>query len=133
ERLFARNVLGLASSPNDAAKGVAMGQLVRIAQDVAKKKAWKELDKHAFVRILQQIAKALGIRLTKAKLAQAVPLTGAAVGGGFNAYYTAKVCDAANHLYRERFLAQKHGVNWISDPTGAAKGYEPGYPEADED
>ena len=43
---------------------------------------------------------ALGIPLTKAKLGQAVPIMGAAVGGGFNAYYTARVCDAAYHLYR---------------------------------
>ena len=44
ERLFALNVLGLASSPSDASKQLAMAQLVRIAQDVAKNvhgKSWK--------------------------------------------------------------------------------------------
>lgn len=65
------------------------------------------------MRIVQQIAKALSIRLTKAKLAQIVPVAGAAVGGGFNAYFTAKVCDAAYFLYRERLLAQKYGSNVI--------------------
>ena len=57
---------------------------------MAKKQTWKQLEQHAFVKVIQQIAKALGIRLTKAKLAQVLPLTGAAVGGGFNAYFTAK-------------------------------------------
>ena len=35
------------------------------------------------------------------------------IGGGFNAYYTAKVCDAAYFLYRERFLARKYGPEII--------------------
>lgn len=113
EKLFALNVLGLASSPTDSSKGVAMAQLVRIAQDVAKKQTWKELERHTFVKVVQQMAKNLGIRLTKAKLAQVIPATGAVVGGGFNAYFTAKVCDSAYFLYRERFLAQRFGADVI--------------------
>src|SRR5207244_465592 len=70
ERLFALNILGLASSGSAASKGLAMAQLVRIAQDAAKKKAWKVLEQHAFVQVIQQISKALGIRLTKDKLAR---------------------------------------------------------------
>jgi hypothetical protein len=127
ERLFAMNVLGLASSPTDASKGVAMSQLIRIAQDVAKKRTWKELEKHAFVQIIQQIAKALGVRLTKAKLAQIVPAAGAAVGGGFNSYFTAKVCNAAKYLYRERFLAQKYGAEVIAITVNPADDIDHGY------
>ena len=83
ERLFAMHVLGLASSPSDAAKTPVMANLARIAADAAKKKAWDVLEEKAFVQLIQQIAKALGIRLTKAKLAQAVPIIGAACGGRF--------------------------------------------------
>lgn len=132
ERLFAMNVLGLASSPTDASKGLAMAQLVRIAEDVAKKRAWKQLEEHAFVQVLQQIAKALGIRLTKAKLAQIIPAAGAAVGGGFNAYFTAKVCDAAYYLYRERFLAAKYGAEVIEETVAPAEDIDPHYPEEGE-
>jgi len=132
ERLFAMNVLGLASSPTDASKGLAMAQLVRIAQDVAKKRTWKELEQHAFVQLIQQLAKALSIRLTKAKLAQVVPVAGAAVGGGFNAYFTAKVCDAAYYLYRERFLAAKHGAEVIEVTVEPAQDLDPHYPEEGE-
>jgi hypothetical protein len=117
ERLFAMNILALASSPSDAGKTAAMTQLVRIARDVARKRTWKELEQHAFVRVIQIIAKALGIRLTKAKLAQAIPVTGSVVGGGYNAYYTGKVCDAGFYLYRERILAEKYGPD-IIDTTG---------------
>ncbi|NIF27661.1 EcsC family protein [Pantoea sp. Tr-811] len=130
ERLFAFNVLGLASSPTDSSKALAMAQLIKISQDVAKKATWQELEKSAFVKIIQEIAKALGIRLTKAKLAQAIPALGAAVGGGFNAYFTMKVCDAAFYLYRERFLAQKHGADVIDVTVKPANDYAPNYAEA---
>ena len=128
ERLFAMNVLGLASSASDKGKAVAMAQLVKIAREVAKKKAWKDLEKHTFVKIIQQIAKALGIRLTKAKLAQVVPVAGALVGAGFNVYYTNKVCDAAYHLYRERFLGRKYGDDDMIEVTvEPPPSFEPDY------
>ena len=129
ERLFILNVLGLASSPTDASKCLAMAQLVRIAQDVAMKRTWKELEQHTFVQVIQQISKALGIRLTKAKLAQVLPVAGAAIGGGFNAYFTAKVCDAARYLYRERFLAEKYGPGVIEATVKPAENIDPQYPE----
>ncbi len=129
ERLFALNVLGLASSPTDASKAVAMAQLVKIAKEVAQRKTWKELERHVFVQIVQRIAKALSIRLTKAKLAQVIPAAGAAMGGGFNAYYTSEVCDAAYFLYRERFLARKYGADIIEVTVkpAAANDFGAGY------
>ena len=129
------HVLGLASSPSDSAKMPVMAQLARIAADAAKKRAWKDIEKAALVSVIREIAKTLGIRLTKAKLAQAVPIMGAAVGGGFNAYYTARVCDAAYHLYRERFLAEKYGsevIDLTAEPV-EGEGCEPRYPEAHEE
>lgn len=132
ERLFAMHVLGLASSPKDAAKQVAMAQLVRIARDVATRKTWAALEEHAFVQVIQQIARAVGVRLTKAKLAQVVPAAGAAVGLGFNAYYTARVCDAAYYLYRERFLAEKYGPDVIEVTVPPPPDVGARYEETDE-
>lgn len=124
ERLFALNVLGLASSSSDAAKQVAMAQLVRIASDVAKKKAWRDLERHAFVTALQALARQLGIRLTKAKLAQIIPALGGAIGAGFDTYYISRVCDAAYFLYRERFLARKYGPDVIEQTVEPADSFE---------
>ncbi|MEH7114933.1 EcsC family protein [Neobacillus niacini] len=115
ERLFALNILYYSSSPTDAAKQAALAQLIRIAKDVARNKTWKILEEHMFVTIVQRIAKSLSIRLTKAKLAQIIPYAGAVIGGGFNIYYTDKVCDAAFYLYRERFLAEKYGPKIIEE------------------
>ena len=120
ERLFALNVLGLASAPTDAAKVVAMAQLVRIAKDVALKRTWKQLNEHAFVQVVQVIAKALAIRLTKAKLGEVLPVAGAVIGGGFNAYFASRVCESAYFLYRERFLARKYGAAVIEETVKAA-------------
>ena len=127
ERLFALNVLALASSPTDTSKQVALAQLVRIAKDVALKKAWKDIEKHTFVQLIQQIAKSLTIRLTKAKLAQVIPVAGAVIGGGFNAYYTDKVCKSAFYLYRERFLAEKYGADVIEITVDPADSFDVKY------
>ena len=92
-----------------------MASLVKISRDVAAKKTWKELEEHAMVLVIKKIAESLGVRLTKAKLAQLLPVFGSAVGGGYNAYYTAKVCETASFMYRERFLATKYDETIIVD------------------
>lgn len=132
EKLFMMNLLALSSSHSDKSKVIAMSQLVKIAKEVAKKKTWKELEKHAFVKIIQQIAKAVGIRLTKAKLAQIIPAVGAIVGGGFNYYFTSKVTDAAFYLYRERFLAEKYGEDIIETTVNPASDYNVNYEDIDD-
>lgn len=132
ERLFSMHVLGLASSPKDAAKVAAMAELVRIGKDAALKKTWNVLEEHAFVQLIQKIAKSVGIRLTKAKLAQVVPVLGAVVGSGFNVYYTARVCDAAYNLYRERYLANKYGADVIESTVQAAEDLADGYEDGNE-
>ena len=53
-------------------------------------------------------ARLLGLRLLKLKMAQVIPLAAVVAGGGFNVYYTSRVCEAARHLYRERRLLDKY-------------------------
>jgi len=113
ERLFAMNILALASSTTDGGKQAALSHLIKIAQEVAKKRTWEQLEKSIFVQAVQSIAKALSINLTKAKLANVIPVAGVAISGGFNAYYTDKVCKSAFYLYRERLLAIKCGAQAI--------------------
>lgn len=110
ERFRILEILARASSPTDGTKVVVGATVVRLGKDVVANKTWDHLRKNALVPVAEQVAKAIGVRLTKAKLAQLVPVAGAAVGAGFNAYYTNKICDAAYHLYRERFLYEKYGA-----------------------
>ena len=107
EQVFATQVLLLASSPDAASKTATLSKLHQIAVAVAKRRTWRQLEGMALVPIFQEAAKALGTRLTKAKLAQVVPVAGAAIGGGYNAHFTGKVTLAARHLYRERHLARQ--------------------------
>ena len=125
ERLFALQVLMLASSATDSAKGPVMANMAKVARDAAQRKAWEHLNEQFILRQIKKIAEALGIKLTKAKLANLAPVAGAVISGGFNAYYTDKVCTAAYQLYRERFLARKYGSHLISDKVGALP--EPAY------
>lgn len=111
ERMFALQILMLTSSSTDASKQVALMKLSQLASDITEKKTWKGLEKQVVVRGMRKVAKALGIRLAKAKLGQIVPVMGALVGGGYNAYYTSKTTEAAQNLYRERFLLAKCGTS----------------------
>lgn len=110
ERLFALQLLDAVSGPGDVTKEVALAPVIRLSRTLAKRQALSAVEHMALTRALQNAARALGVHLTRAKLAQAVPVVGAAVGGSFNAYYTSKVCDAAFYLYRERLLVEKYGI-----------------------
>lgn len=114
ERLFALKILQLSSSPTDGSKQVAMAQLVRLSKELARNRTWKQLETSSFVAVIQAICKSLGIRLTKAKMADLIPYISTLIGAGFNVYYTNKVCDSAFYLYRERFLAKKYGPEIIT-------------------
>jgi hypothetical protein len=109
ERYLVLTVLVAATGGDAIAKQVAMNEVAKAVVMAAKKKPWDELQRIALVRLIQKLAQHLGIRLTKAKLAQVLPVVGSAVGGGFNAWYISKVCLAARMVYRERFLRQQYG------------------------
>lgn len=109
ERAYAIKVLTYATTPIGA-KGPLMADLARIARAATQKKTWNEIGKTGVSTIIVKAAEQLGYKLTKAKLAQAVPYIGSAVAGGFNAKYTADVCEAAYYMYRKRFLEEKHGL-----------------------
>jgi len=127
ERLFIMNVMNLAASPNASAKQRALSQLVRIARDVAGRRARKNIEKSAFTKIIDNVSRSLGSRLTRDKMAQFLPVVGALAGGATNAWYAARVCRAARNLYRERFLAQKYGEDWIEITVQPAQDPYPDY------
>jgi len=114
ERRYVMSVLTLVSSPTNAAKYATLAELRRIALAVARRTSWQELEKSLVVTAMQQVAKVLGIRLTKAKLGQLIPVLGAIIGGGYNAWYTGTTTEAAFNLYRLRFLAAKYGEDILN-------------------
>lgn len=105
ERLYALQVLDAVSQPSDATKDFAFAPIVRVSKRVAQQQSLEAIQQLAITRTL----KSIGSRLTRLKFSQMLPVASAVVAGSLNVYYTNKVCDAAYHLYRERFLQKKYG------------------------
>lgn len=110
ERLFALQILDLVAGPGDHPKYIAFEPAVRMAKKVAQKQGVQAIEQLGFNEAVERLARAIGIHLTGRKLGQVVPVAGAAVGATLNVLYTATVCQTAFHLYRERFLVAKYGL-----------------------
>ncbi len=100
EREYALNVLTMATQAEEK-EG-------RHAQALAERHARAAIEQTAVGVTVRSAARVLGMRLIKLKLAQVIPLAAIVAGGGFNAYYTARVCEMARYLYRERRLQNKY-------------------------
>ncbi len=115
ERLYALQILHVVSQPpdnqEDPDRETALVPVSSVSHAIAQHQTVQTIEQVALSGSIRGIAKALGTRLTKVKLAQLLPMAGAFVGGGFNVYYTTRVCEAAYHLYRERWLVDKYGPN----------------------
>ncbi|MFN3428605.1 MAG: EcsC family protein [Candidatus Sericytochromatia bacterium] len=110
ERAYILHVLMYSSAPTGAEREACIKSLDRISRAVTAEETWEELEKVLSKQIVKKAADVLAKRLTKAKAGQAIPVAGAIVGGGFNAWFTRSNCDAAYHLYRERFLKRRYGL-----------------------
>ncbi|MDX1740715.1 MAG: EcsC family protein [Rhodothermales bacterium] len=113
ERLYALTLLDHVAQPSTKAKDVAMSPVVKLTSRLARMQAFEVIEQIAMSKAVSRIVRSIGIHLTRAKLAQLIPVTGAVIGGGYNAYYTSKVCNTAYHSYRRRFLINKYGSHVV--------------------
>jgi hypothetical protein len=109
ERVFALKILDEMARPHTKAERLAATPAVMVSRRLASRQSMDVLEQVAASRAIQNLTRALGINLSKAKLAQLAPVSGALIGGTFNGYYTGQVCDTAFFTYRERFLVAKYG------------------------
>lgn len=77
---------------------------------IAEKAAEKQFSKEAGVLVMRNLAKQLGVNLTKRKALGAIPFIGAAIGGSVNGWYIKDVGWAARHAYQERWLIDNHKI-----------------------
>ena len=119
ERLYALTLLDHVAQPSTKAKDVAMSPVVKLTSRLARMQAMDVIEQVAMSKAVTRIARSIGIHLTRAKLAQLAPVTGAVIGGGYNAYYTSKVCDTAYYSFRRRFLIQKYGAHMVDGTVEA--------------
>lgn len=111
ERAYILHVLMYSSAPSQQEREGTLHHLGRIAEAISAEETWEEIEKVLSKQIVKKAADVIAKRVTKAKAGQSIPVAGAVIGGGFNAWFTKSNCDAAYHLYRERFLASRHGAN----------------------
>ncbi len=124
EELFAMGVLSLGAAGSMAAKTQSLAALSRLTQQMMRQATWKQLNEHLLVRVLDQMYTALGFKLVKRKLAQAVPLVGIALNATMSAQLTDQTFRRAQAVYRLRTLSETYGINpdeWMASasPAGA--------------
>lgn len=111
EELFAMGVISLGTATSAQARYAALASLSRLTQEMMRQATWNQLSRHALVKVLQQVFKLLGVKLTHRKLAQVVPFAGVAIAGALNANLTSTLYQRADDIYRVRFLTEKYGLD----------------------
>lgn len=108
-------VLGIlaASGANEMTEKVAALAVLRSVEVTIAKQTWKriaqiaaerQVSKEAGIIAIKNLAKQIGINLTKRKALAAIPFIGAAVGGSVNGWYVKEVGWAARRAFQERWL-----------------------------
>jgi len=130
EQMYAVSILSF-SLTQQAGKSAAYIELNKVVQDLARRATWATLNQNGVTKVVRTVYERLGLRLTKRKLGEAVPVIGIVVGAGLNAHMLDKLTTDADCLYRERFLREKYGV---PAPTPARSApTAPDHHDADED
>lgn len=74
------------------------------------KAAQQQLSKEAAILAIRNLAKQLGVNLTKRRAMAAIPAIGAAVGGSVNGWYLKEVGWAARRAFQEHWLTDNGKV-----------------------
>lgn len=120
EELFAMSVMSLGMATTLEAKHTALAGLSRLTQEMARQATWRKLNKHVLVKVTNRFYQSLGLRLTKRKLAQIVPVLGVGISAALSANITRTAYDRAEDVYRLRFLSDKYGIDpaeWMADTS----------------
>ena len=110
ERLFALGVLSMGTA-SETGKAAAYIELNKLVQMLARRATWEQLSQNVVTGVVERVFTRLGYRLTQRKLGQAVPVLGTAIGAAMNARVLLSVVDNADHVYRERFLRERYGID----------------------
>ena len=78
----------------------------KVMRDLARRGSLDGLGGNVVVSAMNSLFSAMGVRLASRKLAQIVPVAGVVVSAGLNAALMRTIGETADHLYRERFLAE---------------------------
>lgn len=130
EETFALGVMSLGTAATAAEKAAALANLRRLTALMMRQPTWAELNKYALVKVIDRVFSALGEKLVKRKLAQAVPVAGVLMNAALSAQMADSAYRSARDAYRLRFLSEKYGIDpmaWatedqpdsVGDPLGS--------------
>jgi hypothetical protein len=114
-------ILSSASANSLEEKAVALAT-IRSLQVTLMKRTWTSLrvraafnsmSKEAVLVTIRQLAKQMGVNLTKRRALAAVPVIGAAIGGSVNGWYIKEVGWAARRAFQERRLVEGGSIGGI--------------------
>jgi hypothetical protein len=122
-------IIGVASGAEEAAKIAALTDMQVTAKMFAKNWTYKKVAERtmaggpaqALKQLAERMPREIANSVTKRKLAQAIPLAGAAVGAGFNYWFIASTARTAYMTFRELYLLRKQAGPADDDelPAGA--------------
>jgi len=101
-----------ANTANEKAEAVKILRAIDVMiakqtlKTVAEKAAQQQLGKEAVLISMNNLARQLGLNITKRKALQAIPVIGAVVGGSVNAWFIKDVGWAARRAFQERWLIE---------------------------
>ncbi len=118
DRDFIRGIMA-ASGANDMSEKLAALATLRSIEVTIAKQTWKkmaqtaaqsQMSKEAAIIGLKNLAKQLGVNLTKRKALQTIPIVGAVVGASVNGWYIKDVGWAARRAFQERWLIENEKI-----------------------
>jgi hypothetical protein len=121
DKNFALGILSVsgANSMSEKIEAIATLRLIEVTiakqkrKAMAEKAAGRQLSKEGGIIAIKDLAKQLGINITKRKAMQAIPFIGAAVGASVNGWYVKDVGWAARRAFQERWLVDNKKVKGI--------------------
>ena len=108
-----------ASGANDMEEKIAALTTLKSIETIIVKQTWKKMgesattstvSKEALILAIKNLAKQLGVNLTKRKALQAIPVIGAAVGASVNGWYIKDIGWAARRAFQERWLIENNKI-----------------------
>jgi hypothetical protein len=114
DKQFVYSILSAAGSNSVKEKAASISNLQAINKIIAGE-TWKKMAEkttenkfgiEALILAIKQLAKQLGINITKRKALQAIPIIGAGVGAALNVAFINDVAWAARRSYQERWLME---------------------------
>lgn len=118
DKRFVLGIMSASGANSIAEKTAALAALRSIEITIAKvtwkkiaeKAAERQLSKEAAILAIKNLAKQLGVNITKRKALASIPFIGAAIGGSVNGWYIKEVGWSARRAFQERWLIDNEKI-----------------------